>query len=80
MQDFIDKVLPPKYHTLAVAIVLLSPYLTRAWHALMTGGGLRGVFSAIWLGTNTPTALKAQVAITAEQTGTTIITKPVETQ
>ena len=30
------------------------PYLTRAWHALQTGGGIVGMKNAILFGTNTP--------------------------
>lgn len=53
--DEIIKVIPEKYRTLAIVALAISPYLTRAAHALMNGRGLKGVLSAIWLGTNTPT-------------------------
>jgi hypothetical protein len=50
--------IPEKYRGLALFIVAVSPYLTRAYHAIVIGGGIKGVFSAIWLGTNTPAANK----------------------
>lgn len=45
---------PEKYRGAVILAVLLSPYLTRAYHALASGGGLRGIVNAIWFGTNTP--------------------------
>ena len=38
------------------AIGVSLPYITRAYHALKNGGGIKGVWSAIWNGTNTPKA------------------------
>ena len=46
--------LPERWRGPVLLAVLLSPYLTRAYHALATGGGLRGIVAAIWWGTNTP--------------------------
>jgi len=46
--------LPEKWRGWAMLLILASPYLTRAYHALSNGGGVRGVFAAIWLGTNMP--------------------------
>lgn len=46
--------LPPKWQGYALIFLALSPYVTRAYHAIAAGGGIRGVLSAIWLGTNTP--------------------------
>lgn len=46
--------LPAKYQGPALLAAMLLPYLTRAYHALAAGGGLRGIWSAIWFGTNTP--------------------------
>lgn len=33
-----------------------APYVTRAYHALRNGGGIRGVWNGIWFGTNQPKA------------------------
>lgn len=46
--------IPERWRGWVLLFIALSPYLTRAYHALATGGGLRGVLSAIWLGTNSP--------------------------
>ena len=46
--------LPEKYRIWVLLAIAASPYLTRGYHALATGGGVRGIVSAIWLGTNTP--------------------------
>jgi len=46
--------LPEKWRGPVTLAVLLSPYITRAYHAIATGGGLRGIINAIWFGTNTP--------------------------
>ena len=46
--------LPEKWRPYALALIALSPYLTRALYALRNGGGLKGVLTSIWLGTNTP--------------------------
>lgn len=46
--------LPEKYRGTAVLVFLAFPYVTRAYHALVTGGGLKGVWNAILFGTNTP--------------------------
>jgi len=45
----------PTEHQGTVAFVLLVlPYLTRAYHAIVTGGGIVGIYRAIFFGTNTP--------------------------
>ena len=46
--------IPEKYRSLVVLTVMLSPYVTRAIYAIMHGGGIKGILTAIWLGTNTP--------------------------
>ena len=46
--------LPEKYRGTATLIILAAPYVTRAYHALANGGGLRGIWNAIWFGTNQP--------------------------
>jgi hypothetical protein len=50
--------LPEKYRGWAIILALALPYATRMWHALVNGGGLRGVWGALWFGTNTPPAAK----------------------
>jgi hypothetical protein len=52
--DQLTSVIPVKWHSLVLFALAVSPYLTRAYHAITSGGGLKGVFAAIWLGTNTP--------------------------
>ena len=47
-------IIPEKYRTYILIAIAVSPYLTRAFHALMNGRGIKGILSAIWLGTNTP--------------------------
>lgn len=61
----IENIVPPKYRTALVIAIAISPYLTRAYHALSQGGGIKGVLSAIWLGTNIP-AKKDQQPTTTE--------------
>ena len=63
----IDKLLgfvPERYRSLTALLIMLSPYISRSIYSLMNGGGLRGIFRAIWLGTNTPPgiATKTEVA------------------
>jgi hypothetical protein len=54
MTDDIVNLIPAKYRSDVLLLIALSPFITRAYCALRNGGGLRGVFSAIWFGTNTP--------------------------
>jgi hypothetical protein len=68
-QEIVDKALPTKYHWIAViisTIISFSPYIGRGYHALVMGGGIRGICSAIWLGTNVTKDLKADVANTKQ--------------
>jgi hypothetical protein len=46
--------LPEKIRGPIAFVLLISPYITRAYHAIVNGGGLRGVINAIWFGTNVP--------------------------
>lgn len=46
--------IPSKWRGYALLIFMAAPYLTRAWHAWRSGGGLRGIWSSIMFGTNTP--------------------------
>lgn len=57
MDDTLTKILniiPPKWHATVLLLLALSPYLGRAYHAVTNGGGIRGIWSSIWFGTNTP--------------------------
>jgi hypothetical protein len=45
---------PEKFHGWAVFGFVTLPFLTRTYHALVNGAGLRGAWNAIWFGTNTP--------------------------
>lgn len=46
--------LPEKYRGWAVLAALAFPYVTRAYYAIATGGGLVGMFRAVLWGTNQP--------------------------
>ena len=46
--------LPERWRGWAMAVILLSPYVTRAYHAVANGGGFKSILSAIWFGTNAP--------------------------
>ena len=46
--------LPESWRGPVLIIAVLSPYITRAAYSVMNGGGLKGIFTSIWLGTNTP--------------------------
>lgn len=46
--------LPEKWRPLVSALIVASPFVTRAMYAIINGGGLKGIFTSIWLGTNTP--------------------------
>lgn len=48
------KVIPEHWRSTALTLAILSPYLTRAFHALYHGNGIRGAVRGIWFGTNTP--------------------------
>ena len=59
--------LPTQYRAKALALLAISPYLTRAFYALQKGGGLRGILSSIWLGTNMPKAVERDIQNTKAQ-------------
>jgi hypothetical protein len=46
--------LPEHWRNTAIVLAIASPYISRAIQSLRTGGGLRGMLSGIWLGTNQP--------------------------
>lgn len=53
MEDIINSIssiIPPKYQSLIAASLILG----RVIQAIRTGGGLKGILSSIWLGTNVP--------------------------
>lgn len=71
MNDELNQLLafiPAKYRALLMLIIAASPYATRTIYALMSGRGLRGVFAAIWLGTNVPKGNATQAGPT-DRTG-----------
>lgn len=45
---------PEPWRSRLLFAVLLSPFIGRTYHAVVTGGGLKAIISAIWLGTNAP--------------------------
>lgn len=53
MDDLIN-IIPEKWRGTVLVLIAISPFITRAYHAVVTGGGLRSIISAIWFGTNTP--------------------------
>lgn len=53
MDDIINSIsgiIPPKYQSLIAASLIIG----RVIQAIRTGGGLKGILSSIWLGTNVP--------------------------
>jgi hypothetical protein len=62
MNDIISSI-PEKYRVYVLALILCAPYLTRAYHALAMGGGVKGIWSAIWFGTNQPKSDNGKIAI-----------------
>ncbi len=51
LSGLVDK----KYITLLTVAFIGSQVLGRIYQAIVSGGGLRSICRAIWLGTNTPT-------------------------
>lgn len=54
MMETIESVVPPQYASYISLGLLLVAILGRAWHAIVTNGGLTGLWSALLKGTNTP--------------------------
>lgn len=52
--DQLENLLPVKYRWLIGAAVVLIPIIGRAYHAVVTGGGLKGIWTSLVLGTNVP--------------------------
>lgn len=69
MDDLI-KFIPEKHRGTALVLLAASPYITRAYHALKNGGGLKGIINSIWFGTNTDAKLKADIETLKSQTAT----------
>ena len=67
--------LPEKYRGTAMLLILVFPYITRAYHAIATGGGLVGVWKAILYGTNVDPKVTANVQqiLDAVQNGQQVI-------
>jgi len=72
--DDIIHFIPEKYRGTLLFLIAISPYLTRAYHALRNGGGLKGIINAVWCGTNTDPKLKAEIE--ELRSATSVITKP----
>jgi hypothetical protein len=61
MEDIpIINVLPEKYRGTALLIILAFPYVTRAYYAIVNGGGIIGAGRAILWGSNVPKDTKTQ--------------------
>ena len=66
MNDISDSLLPfipEQYRHKVMLALMLSPYATRAYHALRNGGGIRGVACSIWFGTNVPKEVSETVKL-----------------
>lgn len=46
--------IPAEYQWWVAFALLVIPYLTRAYYAVVRGGGIRGIYHSILFGTNTP--------------------------
>ena len=63
--DTLAKVLPPKYASYASVVMVLVPWVGRAFYALKNDGGLIGVYRSILYGSTTvhnPPAEKNETA------------------
>jgi hypothetical protein len=50
----LNGIIDPKYVTWATVAYLASQALGRIYLAIVNGGGLKSIFSAVWLGSNKP--------------------------
>lgn len=57
-QELMD-VVGPKYLPWINIVLVISFMAGRIYHAVVKGGGLKGIACALWLGTNTPTKAPA---------------------
>jgi hypothetical protein len=65
--------LPEKFRGLALFVVALLPWITRAFYSLKNGGGIAGLWRAVMFGTNVPPTGQAPVT---DLTGTAINSQP----
>lgn len=66
-------IFPVKLIPWLFGFVLLLPYIGRAWHALATKGGIKGIWNAVVMGTNVPVPMEVQKTkepVVAAQTNT----------
>jgi hypothetical protein len=64
MNDLITQLtgtLPTKWITWITAAYVISQGIGRIYHAITSGGGIKGIFTALWLGTNTTPEVKAAI-------------------
>lgn len=61
--DPILDLIPQGYKGIALAILILTPIMGRAYQALKLNGGLKGVWNSIIFGTNTPKLLIASLCL-----------------
>lgn len=54
MMNSIEHLIPEPYRVWFAIAVLCIPYVTRSYHALVSGGGLRGIWRGVMFGTNQP--------------------------
>ena len=65
MEDLLTQLtgtVPTKWITWLTAAYVISQGLGRIYHAIAAGGGIKGIFTALWLGTNTTPEVKAAIA------------------
>ncbi|HWC60859.1 MAG TPA: hypothetical protein VHC44_14280 [Verrucomicrobiae bacterium] len=65
----LSNLVPEKYRGWLLFLIALVPLLGRAWHALSSGGGLKGIWSALVFGTNTPSKPTSVAASVMNGTG-----------
>ena len=61
--DPILNLIPEGYKGLVLAIFILAPILGRAYHAIVSGGGLKGIWQALMFGTNAPKIILASLCL-----------------
>lgn len=54
--------IPERFRPYVVMIVIAFPYLTRTYHVIVNGGGLKSILGAVLFGTNTPKTPAAPAA------------------
>jgi hypothetical protein len=61
--DPILNLIPEGYKGLVLAVFILAPIFGRAYHAIVSGGGLKGIWTALMFGTNAPKILIASLCL-----------------